>query len=428
MSPSHSCASDHATVEVSTTVNHGSLPPPRYEPVPTGDTRTPTDATDRPRDALLQSPTRRRADRDIPEMLPEDSGPSCPNMPRLPLPQTAPAQLALSAMQFLPVPLLVLSNLKTVVLANEAMGRLLGMMPEAAPAESLAADVDGLLLGQSLSQVGVDMAREGQPVWVDWEKFLDSLVTKMGDRKGTIPFHNGTDGTQTGHGTDAPPRKATHHTSRNAVVEVIISRKDLDRTSFDLEAHPHNSAFQICANMIVTVWELDENQIYFSLTFAIAESHHLSSPLTKVASATVIDAAKPISIPNSNPPTPDSSHDSNSTSYRLSPSSFFLASSPFLPLGTPSMSSISRAPSVLQKIIVMKDALLDSIQTPVLAMWKDGSVAFPNRGMPSRFPSLGLQILKLSYIAARRLFNKSIDLEKCIDGGQLVGLRHTVAY
>lgn len=41
----------------------------------------------------------------------------------------------------------------------------------------------------------------------------------------------------------------------------------------------------------------------------------------------------------------------------------------------------------------MKDALLDQIQTPILATWKDGSVTFPNR-------------------AARSLFSRNTDTEK----------------
>lgn len=392
MSPSHSCASDHDALPVSATVNHTSLPPPalRYEPVPAADPRTQAPGpSSGSQDVSPQSPTRTREVRVTAEASPDESKPVYPSPLRLPMPHTTPAQLALSAMQFLPVPLLVLSDLKTVVLANEAMGRLLGMVPETATGQHLAAEMDRVLLGQSLSQVGVDMAREGRPVWVDWEKFLDSLATRMGpqeskasgdDGQGAGSAGNGTSDMTTTTGIDGPPSNAAPPPSRNAVVEVIISRKDINKTAFDVEAHSHNDAFQICANMIVTVWEVGEGQTYFTLTFAIAESHHLTYPLTKVASAPVADANKQPAIPISISPSVDSGYDSNSASYRLSPSSFSLASSPFLPLGTPSMSSVSSAPSVLQKIIVMKDALLDSIQTPVFAMWKDGSVAFPNRG------------------------------------------------
>ena len=90
--------------------------------------------------------------------------------------QTPVAQTALTALQYLPTPLLVLSSLKTVILANEAMARLLGLE---AGEEGLD-DVDGdgdeqetpaaaALYGQPLSQIGIDLLQDGYPVWVSWE-------------------------------------------------------------------------------------------------------------------------------------------------------------------------------------------------------------------------------------------------------------------
>lgn len=74
------------------------------------------------------------------------------------------ADMALAAMQYLPMPVLVLSELKTVVLANEAMARLLGI--------EAGADQDGfggagtsatdILKGRSLSQLGIDMLQDGR--------------------------------------------------------------------------------------------------------------------------------------------------------------------------------------------------------------------------------------------------------------------------
>ena len=85
------------------------------------------------------------------------------------------AQTALVALQYLPTPLLVLSSLKTVVLANEAMGRLLGLDAggeyddEDGVGDGQERSVANILHGQSLSQIGVDMLQDGQPVWVSWE-------------------------------------------------------------------------------------------------------------------------------------------------------------------------------------------------------------------------------------------------------------------
>lgn len=80
------------------------------------------------------------------------------------------AHLALSAMQYLPYPLLVLNDQKTVVMANDAMGRLLGLDEQdiEGPDEQGLCGVDRLQ-HQTLSQLGIDMLQDGRPVWVTWE-------------------------------------------------------------------------------------------------------------------------------------------------------------------------------------------------------------------------------------------------------------------
>lgn len=85
------------------------------------------------------------------------------------------AEVAFTALQYLPTPLLVLSSLKLVVLANEAFGRLLGLdtlqesPPRAGDDEKEQILVAEMLRGQSLSQIGIDMVQDGQQVWVSWE-------------------------------------------------------------------------------------------------------------------------------------------------------------------------------------------------------------------------------------------------------------------
>ena len=94
----------------------------------------------------------------------------------LKIPKQRPAaEAALKALRYLPTPLLVLSSYKTIVLANEAMGRLLGLSVDSLRAETQneedeeELDTPDLLLGQSLSQIGVDMLQGGQRIWVSWE-------------------------------------------------------------------------------------------------------------------------------------------------------------------------------------------------------------------------------------------------------------------
>lgn len=85
------------------------------------------------------------------------------------------AEVAFAALQYLPTPLLVLSSLKLVLLANEAFGRLLGLdtlqvSPTATDDEEKEQIlVSEMLRGQSLSQIGIDMVQDGQQVWVSWE-------------------------------------------------------------------------------------------------------------------------------------------------------------------------------------------------------------------------------------------------------------------
>lgn len=75
------------------------------------------------------------------------------NMPSAP----SAAELALSALQYLPYPLLVLGSLKTLVLANEAMGRLLGIEDDDDAASDGLSGVDKLK-GQTLSQIGIGLS------------------------------------------------------------------------------------------------------------------------------------------------------------------------------------------------------------------------------------------------------------------------------
>jgi hypothetical protein len=83
---------------------------------------------------------------------------------------------ALAALQYLPVPVLVLSSTKTVLLANEAMGRLLGI-----DINALQDAIDGvlsmtdILRGQTMAQLGIDILQHGSPIWISWEVILPPL-------------------------------------------------------------------------------------------------------------------------------------------------------------------------------------------------------------------------------------------------------------
>jgi hypothetical protein len=210
------------------------------------------------------------------------------------IPETpSPAQLAFSAMQYLPYPLMVLNRLKTLVMANEAMGRLLDI-------EDLDGDTtsdDGVLAsdrlkGQTLSQMGIDMVQDGRPVWVTWESFLDSLTEEMGlhlnDETVQMDSENG-DVTPTAERSDSsgPKPSASKNKSlvHDAVVEVVLAPPAISASHF---THRTNKLPKhTFAKMIITVWEIEDDK-FFTLTFTSTDSDQRSLPSSRGQSRQVI--------------------------------------------------------------------------------------------------------------------------------------------
>ncbi|KAH8682337.1 hypothetical protein BX600DRAFT_40919 [Xylariales sp. PMI_506] len=324
---------------------------------------------------------------DTPVTAPRSSRVSTASPFTLDMPYISPGQLAFAAMQFLPAPLLILNTLKTVVLANEAMGRLLGISVDSGEVDPLAT-LDSLK-GQTLSQVGIDMLQDGRPVWVSWEEFLDSVVadgamkpTSMHSRRNSTmkvssdrvspTISNST--TMSSNGSDATTIAGKPAT--NSVIEVVISSK-----AFKSHVPSKKTDNHVLAKMIITVFEVDENQTYFTLTFTNTETPRAPpTPRRPVprSSTSALEAAERKTILSSQPPSVSSSHDSNSPSFRGSPLAVSFSSTPFPPMGPPSRSSMSSTPSLFQKMTLIKDALLDNTQMPILAMWKDGSAPVMN--------------------------------------------------
>jgi PAS domain-containing protein len=77
----------------------------------------------------------------------------------------SPTTTSLTALQYLPIPVLVLSSQKTVVLANEAMGRLLGIDFESIQDLS----ISEVLQDRTMSELGVDILQNGSPILITWE-------------------------------------------------------------------------------------------------------------------------------------------------------------------------------------------------------------------------------------------------------------------
>ncbi|KAN0093826.1 hypothetical protein V8E51_017010 [Hyaloscypha variabilis] len=330
------------------------------------------------------------------------------------------AELAMSAMQYLPYPLLVLNGLKTLVMANEAMGRLLGIEDhdEDVTSEDGVSGVDRLR-GQTLGQLGIDMLQDGRPVWVTWDSFLDSLADDLGTHMNDGLHQHESDfseGDVTPTAERAEPSSRWSSTSKNrstihdAVVEVVISYENISPACFARsdQRPTGNHAF---AKMIITIWEIEDEK-FFTMTFTSTDSDQTSLPSSRGTSRQVIRAATHNSSRShqSSPSSVSSGRSSNRggsshSSAITSPTNTSMSSSPFPPLGPPTRSTVAGAPSSLQKIIMMKDALLDNTQVPILAMWKDESLTIPNK-------------------AARRLFHPSADLTQVKDGFDLVSKWH----
>ena len=325
------------------------------------------------------------------------------------------AEAALTALKYLPTPVLVLSSLKTVMLANEAMGRLLGLQSaddtggadgaERTPDEE--PPTTDMLRGQSLSQLGIDMVQDGQQIWVSWEKFLDSLVNEYDPQSaGTSAPHASeplmsitnqeSSPSPSGEKPDslqammtgrkkASAKNKSRALVHDAVVNVILSSQYMEsgNTSSARSTKSTGSDCHISAKMIVTIWTLD-HQRYFTLSFTSTHSPRPMPPnLSHSRAASRASNLSP-GPSRSHPPSPSSPafcyHCGSSPPSTLnSPTYQSMTISAFPPLSAPGKADASTTPSVMSKLTQMKDAMLDSTDIPMMAMWKDQSISMPNR-------------------------------------------------
>ncbi|KAG9245730.1 hsp90-like protein [Calycina marina] len=321
-------------------------------------------------------------------------------------------QLALLAMQYLPYPLLVLNDQKTVVMANDAMGKLLGLEDQDLDVAN-EQDVSGVdrVQGKAISQLGIDMLQDGRPVWVTWESFLDSLASD-----GKPPSNEDGDSFSQSEGEITPTADRSIHFQRqlqsknksvvhDAVVEVVLSPSDIYQSCF---AGGQSTSIGIggisFAKMIITIWEIEDER-HFTLTFTKNDWDQTSLPSSREKSRQMARVVRrPTTLTSAESGSRgsrsstagssggDSSRDSRSNSSLTSPATVSMSHSPFPPLGPPSRTSTATTTSILQKITMLKDALIDNTDVPILASWKDESLIIPNK-------------------AARRLFHRNAESE-----------------
>lgn len=342
----------------------------------------------------------------------EGSDGRSPNTPlsiRLP---TTPSttEMAFTALQYLPMPLLVLSGEKTIALANEAMGRLLGIDLQHSVADRdadsmqrrdsqdvlSAADV---LQGVSMTALGMDLLQNASPVWISWEDFLDSI--KADAAAASESAQSAADG------GDVTPTADSHTTSKPTTRPAPLTRANLARTTVhdvavDVVFSTHRDAqtglpkstkasgnhtplsdigSHIQSTVIISVWNVDDSQ-YYTLTFTSATETQSSSAGSRGSQRTVARTQKSYASGLGSGGSSSSSsgrrtHNSNRSSTTASPSVYPPA---ILPNGPPLLINTAAAePSLFNKSNRLKDALLNSLNDPAFAMWKDESFGIPNK-------------------------------------------------
>lgn len=315
----------------------------------------------------------------------------------------SPAEVALAAIQCFPTPILVLSSLKTVITASEAMRRLLGASPAVPtsdgpilhhePTQTFAGDT---LRNQTLAQIGIDIIQDGQPVWVNWESFLDEVASadhvglalkpKL-DSQQSSADRRANAGPQSAPTTRfftssaitvKRPSRVTRHIAGDTTVDVIFSQ--FNSFSAGSSSPRTSQEDRIQAQMIISPWIID-NQQYFTLTF-INEFRHFSNSATlesdRTTCTSIPDAMHADSMARILPSNICEKCTQDTFSRLTNRGSAFP-----MPLNVPrpqdsSLLSPHKALSVLQKTLEMKDAIINGMEIPVIAMWHDESLAFPN--------------------------------------------------
>lgn len=320
-------------------------------------------------------------------------------------------------MQFLPLPILVLDESKTVVLANDAMGKLLGGTPSDGMAETGQKETRTLdrLLGQTLPQLGVDMLKDGIPVWVSWDDFLDGVAREMGTCKSGSKRGSTSDSEFDAPGNTTGNNRPPQTSPKNVMVDVVVN------CHRGASVQPLNSPkwtedSQVCVKMIVTVWEIESGQRYFTLTFTHSDTPPSYSALSRRTAAhrEALKAAerKTVSSTPTSPGPPKSELAVPQLQRASSDVQSRSSTSPFPPLGPPSRAGTAESPSILQKINIIKDTLLDNTEMPMLAMWKDGSVTFPNRAARDIFHTDREGALLKGWDVYNEDFSRKLDLDE----------------
>ena len=169
--------------------------------------------------------------------------------------------------------------------------------------------------------------------------------------------------------------KKTRALVHDTVVDVVLSSRWIGSSKPDKARRNAPGSKQVHARMVISIWKAEDER-FFTLTFSSSASAPPTSahrPISRTVSRVPkVSSASPSSHHSNSPGS--SSHSNRSKCFHcgnvVSPSQATIGSNPF-----PS----TAAPSILEKTLRMKDAMLNATDIPLFAMWKDGSLGFPNK-------------------------------------------------
>ncbi|KAF2459882.1 hypothetical protein BDY21DRAFT_281127, partial [Lineolata rhizophorae] len=340
-----------------------------------------------------------------------------------------------TAMQYLPVPILILSSQKTIVLANEAMGRLLGM-GLAASAVAIDEATNALaiadrLRGQTMNDVGIEILQEGSPMWISWDDFLNGILDQASKARN--------DASQSKQSCLSPFQTMAYDVSVEVVIspnhETIAHPTALKDKLFGSDINP------IQANLIISVWPFGDEQ-YFSLTFtgSCPGAHAPHQPASRRPISRVHTFAGTGALASGTPSASSTASSRSGRSAVMTPDPFVSQGPHFPPHAPPSQSAKPSAPSVFRKRTELKDAILYSMNMPAYAMWKDESFGVPNKAILRLLPE-STEIRSLDpreFLSQYKIWTEDFQrelatdeipiLEICRSGkrfeGRRVGMRH----
>ncbi|KAL5611686.1 hypothetical protein BROUX41_000736 [Berkeleyomyces rouxiae] len=289
----------------------------------------------------------------------EPTRPSPPVFSATTMSQPSTNPLIFSAFRHLPVAVAVLDDTKSIAFTNDAMSRLLSGTVDAEKSTSQAS-----YYGLSLTQLRVSGNENGQPIQVSWDTILDHVATKK-----KLPT--------TSSGDSSVSRFTTCAIQNNKLPDFAI---DVIFSPFIVKEHsildtcnqgsrtvseesrpcaggcvPSDTLSQVHATMIITTWLDESNRRFFTLT--LTEVAHVTQEVLSLSSAA-------------------SSHKSYETQSSSSQDS---ADRP--QHNPPSIED----PAFLQRLAMLKDALIDNTNMPIVGIWKDGTIAYPNKAARSMF-------------------------------------------